>query len=82
MNDKETTPMTQTINNVLDQWKDTQFNIASESARYLLSLAIAERVDEHVKQLIEDIVCPTWSDAPPMTCKPDDTDYQIYNQTN
>jgi len=62
MNDQETTPMTRIVNDVLDEWKDTQFNIASESARYLLALAVAERVDEHVKQLIEDIVCPgdTW----------------------
>lgn len=63
MNEEETTPVTKLINDVLDEWKDTQFNIASDSARYLLALAIAERVDVHVKQLIEDIICPSgWCD--------------------
>lgn len=48
----------QTIRNVLEEWKDTQFNIASESARTLLALAIHEQAHKHVSNVIEDIVCP------------------------
>jgi flagellar basal body-associated protein FliL len=47
-----------TIKEVLDSWSDTQINLASDSARVLLALAIHERVDSQIKQLIEDLVCP------------------------
>jgi len=45
------------IKEVLDSWSDTQINLASDSARVLLALAIHERVDSQIKQLIEDIIC-------------------------
>ncbi len=50
--------ITDTIKSVLDEWKDTQFNIGSESARTLLSLAIEEQLNPVINQLIEDVVCP------------------------
>lgn len=46
------------IKQVLDEWKDTQINISSDSARVLLALAIQEQVDKQTSQLIEDLVCP------------------------
>lgn len=49
----------QAIHDVLEEWKDTQFNISSESARTLLALAIHEKAHKHVSELIEDIVCPS-----------------------
>lgn len=50
------------IRESIDEWKDTQLNISSESARDLLAKSIHKRVHGHIKQLIEDIVCPqsTW----------------------
>jgi len=48
----------QTIRDVLDEWQHTQINIASDSARHLLALAIQEQVDKQIGQLIEDVVCP------------------------
>ena len=50
--------ITDIIKQVLDEWKDTQFNIGSDSARVLLSLAIEERIQPEINQLIEDVVCP------------------------
>ena len=47
-----------TIREVLDQWKDTELNIASETARHLLALAVHERVQSHISHLVEDIICP------------------------
>ena len=47
-----------TIREVLDQWKDTELNIASESARHLLALAVHERMQSHITQLVEDIIYP------------------------
>ncbi len=51
-------PTYKTIKQVLDEWKDTQINISSDSARVLLALAIQEQVDKQTSQLIEDLVCP------------------------
>lgn len=51
-------PTYRTIKQVLDEWKDTQINISSDSARVLLALAIQEQVDKQTSQLIEDLVCP------------------------
>lgn len=48
----------QTVRKVLDEWQHTQINIASDSARHLLALAIQEQVDKQTNQLIEDVVCP------------------------
>lgn len=45
------------IKNVLDDWSESQFNIASEPGRELLTDAIGDEVDKHVHQLIEDIIC-------------------------
>lgn len=45
------------IENVLDDWSESQFNIASECGRDALAEAISVKVDRHVHQLIEDIVC-------------------------
>ncbi len=50
--------ITDTIKSVLDELKDTQFNIGSETARTLLSLAIEEQLNPVINQLIEDVVCP------------------------
>ena len=45
------------IENVLDDWSESQFNIASECGRDALAEAISTKVDKHIHQLIEDIVC-------------------------
>ena len=37
-----------TIKRVLDSWQDTQLNMASDSARVLLSLAIAEELEREL----------------------------------
>jgi len=46
------------IKNSIDEWKDTQLNISSETGREALAKAVHDQVNIHVKQLIEDIVCP------------------------
>ena len=48
----------QIVRKVLDEWQHTQINLASDSARHLLTLAIQEQMDKHTNQLIEDVVCP------------------------
>jgi hypothetical protein len=45
MKDNQLTELQLTIKQVLDSWRDTQLNLASDSARVLLSLAIAEELE-------------------------------------
>lgn len=70
------------IRSVLDEWSNTQLNIAAESGREMLSEAIGTRVDAHISQLIEDIVCSQMPRGDNPGVNSSDTDHQIYNQTN
>lgn len=69
------------IESVLDDWSESQINIASSACRVALASDISTKVDRHIHQLIEDIVC---SQIPRDTGlgESDDIDHQIYNQTN
>tara|TARA_A100001011_G_C14017013_1_gene717829 strand:- start:52 stop:282 length:231 start_codon:yes stop_codon:yes gene_type:complete len=69
------------IKEVLDDWSESQFNIASEYGRDALAEEVSKKIDNHIHQLIEDIVCSQM----PRDTRPgeaNDQDYQIYNQTN
>lgn len=46
------------IRELLDEWQHTQLNISSESARELLTMAIMEKIEPTINQLLEDIICP------------------------
>lgn len=48
----------QNIRELLDEWQHTQLNISSESARDLLTMAIMEKIEPTINQLLEDIICP------------------------
>lgn len=47
-----------TIRGVLDEWKDTELNINSDTARHLLALAVHERMRPLMQDTIENILCP------------------------
>ena len=53
MNEKDTTK--EIILNVLDQWKDTQFNIASATAREYLAESVSIAMDVHINRMLEDV---------------------------
>jgi gas vesicle protein len=46
------------IKTVLDEVKDSQVNMASESAREWLAEVISTQVNKHIQNLVEDIICP------------------------
>lgn len=46
------------VKTVLDEVKDAQINMSSESAREWLAEIISKRVNEHIQTLVEDIICP------------------------
>ena len=45
----------QSLQEQLDEWQDTQFNIKSESARDMLVTAVRDRVTDHVQQVIHNL---------------------------
>ena len=51
--------MLEKILDVLDEWKDLQPNMASETCRSLLARDLHDALEEHINQLIEDVVCGT-----------------------
>tara|TARA_B110000495_G_scaffold25217_1_gene18167 strand:+ start:6566 stop:6742 length:177 start_codon:yes stop_codon:yes gene_type:complete len=55
--DQNNAQLTKIINELLEEWSDTQFNISSEAARSMLSQAIVERVQSFNNQIIEDAFC-------------------------
>tara|TARA_R110002167_G_scaffold157986_3_gene353072 strand:+ start:71 stop:250 length:180 start_codon:yes stop_codon:yes gene_type:complete len=42
---------------VLEDWKDTELNIASEAGREMLANSITDRISLQINSMIEDIVC-------------------------
>lgn len=46
------------IKTVLDEVKDSQVNMGSESAREWLAEVISTQVNKHIQTLVEDIICP------------------------
>ena len=55
---QETTPIHNIIKEQLDKLSESQLNIASECAREHVTRVIADKVNIHVNQLMEDIICP------------------------
>jgi len=51
--------MLEKILNVLEEWKDLQPNMASEHCRALLARDLHDALEEHMNQVIEDVVCGT-----------------------
>ena len=49
--------MLEKILDVLEEWKDLQPNMASESCRSLLARDLYDALEEHINQVIEDVVC-------------------------
>lgn len=56
---QETTPIHNIIKEQLDKLSESQLNIASECAREHVTNLIADKVNTHVNQLMEDIICPS-----------------------
>lgn len=51
------------IEQVIDRYKDTQLNLASDAARSDLTKSIHDAVDEHIKNIIENVCVGTgWED--------------------
>ena len=49
--------MLEKILDVLEEGKDLQPNMASESCRSLLARDLYDALEEHINQVIEDVVC-------------------------
>ena len=49
--------MKEIILKVLEEWKDLQPNMSSESCRSLLARDLYDALEEHFNKIMEDIVC-------------------------
>ena len=54
MNEKDTTK--EIILDVIDQWKDTQFNIGSATAREYLAESVSMAIDAHINRMVQDAI--------------------------